>query len=141
MATMATVKAVRYSGGNYLCDVEVNGKLYQNVMVSTGAVNSGNVDLMKKDLAQRLYQLLHRDEPVADTPLLGSSFDIDEAKDYSPPAPEPDPIQEKKARLRELLGPVKERIKNAINDGVITQDDPQVQTVQELKNTGVNPFD
>jgi len=67
------------------------------------------------------------------------------------------------------LGPVKERIKNAINDGVITQDDPQVQTViknaindgvitqddpqvqtvkeeiqtliQELKNTGVNPFD
>jgi len=55
MATMATVKAVRYSGGNYLCDVEVNGKLYQNVMVSAGAVNSGNVDLMKKKIWLKGY--------------------------------------------------------------------------------------
>ena len=148
MATKAKIVRVRYSGGNWLCDVEVDGRVYKNVMVSVGAVRSGDRNLMLKDIAMRLYDLLHRDETIT-TPIDGEEFDIEEAKDYTPPAPEPDPIQQKKSRLQEILGPIKDRVKRAIEDGLITVDDQVVKNliaeaktlIQELKEEGINPFE
>lgn len=148
MATQAKVLQVRYSGDNWLCDVEVNGKVYKNVLVTASSIRSGDKNLMLKDVAIRLYNLLHRDEPVT-TPIDGEEFDIDVVKDYTPPAPEPDPVQQKKARLQQILGPIKERIKHAIEDGLITANDSVVQNlineaktlIQELKEAGENPFE
>jgi len=147
MATKAKIVQVRFSGSNWLCDVEVNGKVYKNVMVSAGAVSSGNKNLMLKDIATRLYNLLHRDEPIT-TPIDGEVFDIETAKDYQPPAPEPDLIQQKKARLRDIYSK-KDVIKKAIEDGLITSDDEVVKElikeakalIKELKEAGENPFD
>jgi len=148
MSTQAKIVSVRYSGGNWLCDVEVNGKVYKNVLVTESSVRSGDKNLMLKDIATRLYDLLNRDKPVT-TPIDSEEFDIDVAKDYTPPAPEPDPVQQKKTRLQQILGPVKDRIKRAIEDGLITSDDEVVKEliqeakalIKELKEAGENPFD
>jgi len=148
MATQAKIVRVKYSGGNWLCDVEVDGKVYKDVMVSVGAVRSGDRNLMLKDIATRLYDLLHRDETIT-TPIDGEEFDIEKAKDYTPPVAEPDPIQQKKSRLQEILGPIKDRVKRAIEDGLITTDDQVVRDlvkeaqtlIQALKEEGVNPFE
>jgi len=143
----AKIIQVRFSGGNWLCDVEVNGKVYKNVLVTESSVRSGDKNLMLKDIATRLYNLLHRDEPIT-TPIDGEEFDIEKAKDYTPPAPEPDPIQQKKTRLQEILSK-KDAIKKAIEDGLITSDDEVVKElvkeaktlIKELKEAGENPFD
>jgi len=143
----AKILEVRYSGGNWLCDVEVNGKVYKNVLVTESSIRSEDRNLMLKDVAIRLYNLLHRDEPIT-TPIDGEEFDIDVAKDYTPPAPEPDSIQQKKARLQEILSK-KDLIKKAIEDGLITSDDEVVKRliqeaktlIKELKEAGENPFD
>ena len=79
---------------------------------------------------------------------LEDMFDIEEAKDYTPPAPKPDPIQQKKTRLQEILSK-KDLIKKAIGDGLITSDDEVVKRliqeakalIKELKEAGENPFD
>jgi len=146
--TTAKIVRVRYSGGNWLCDVEVNGRIYDDVMVTQASIRSGDKNLMLKDVATRLYDLLNRDKPVT-TPIDGEEFEIEEAKDYIPPTPEPDPVQQKKTRLQQILGPIKDRIKRAIEDGLITTDDQVVQNlieeartlIQEIKEAGENPFE